>query len=86
MFKIYSAHVLLQSRLGFVEFSDGIRVLLGRLRPSFIFCDADVLNAVKDVINDIGFNAEFFTVNGSADGYESIDALMKETGEEESFV
>ena len=69
-----------------MEFSDGIDAILNRLTPSFIFCDADVLESVKDMIDSIGFNAKFHTVNGSVDGYESIDALTKETGEEESFV
>ncbi|XP_055297527.1 uncharacterized protein LOC129566039 [Sitodiplosis mosellana] len=65
---------------------DGIDVLLDRLRPSFIFGDADVLDSVKEIVNNMGFSSKFFTVNGSADAYESIDSLMNETGEEDSFV
>ncbi|XP_055297009.1 probable 4-coumarate--CoA ligase 1 [Sitodiplosis mosellana] len=63
-----------------------IYVLLDRVRPSFIFCDADVLASVKEIVNNIGFSSKFFIVNGWADGYESIDSLMNETGDEDSFV
>lgn len=56
------------------------------MRPSYIFCDADVLEAIKEIIDDIGVSAKIFIVNGSVDGYDSIDSLMIETGEEQSFV
>lgn len=58
-------------------FSDGIDIILERVRPSFIFCDADVLESVKEIVDRIGFSAKFFTVNESVDGYESIDSLLK---------
>lgn len=56
------------------------------MRPSFIFCDADVLGAIKEIIVDIKLDAKLFIVNGSADGYDSIDTLMQETGDENAFV
>lgn len=65
--------------------ADGISTILQRVRPTFIFCDADVLETIRDINNDIGLNAKLFTVNGSADGFDSIDNLMKATGIEDSF-
>lgn len=56
------------------------------MKPSFIFCDADVLESIKSIINDIGLEAKLFTVNGTLDGYDSIDSLIEETGDEETFV
>lgn len=67
-------------------FSDDISTILQRLRPSFIFCDADVLESIKEITVDIELIAKLFTVNGSADGFDSINSLVSETGEEDSFV
>lgn len=66
--------------------SDGASHILQRVEPSFIFCDADELLSVKKIIDDIGLKAELFTVNGSVEGYDSIDDLMSATGNEDSFV
>lgn len=66
--------------------SDGASHILQRVEPSFIFCDADELLSVKKIIDDIGLKAELFTVNGSVEGYDSVDDLMSATGNEDSFV
>lgn len=66
--------------------SDGASHIIQRVEPSFIFCDADELLSVKQIIDDIGLSAKLFTVNGSVDGYDSIDELMSATGDEDSFV
>ncbi|XP_031638217.1 4-coumarate--CoA ligase-like 7 [Contarinia nasturtii] len=60
--------------------------ILQRVRPSIIFCDADVLQTIKKITTEIGLNAKLFTVNGSVDGFDSIDSLMVATGTERSFV
>ncbi|XP_055297897.1 uncharacterized protein LOC129566201 [Sitodiplosis mosellana] len=65
---------------------DVIAKILERVRPSFIFCDTDVLESVKKIVNGNGISAKFFTVNGSDNGCDSIDSLINETGEEDSFV
>lgn len=67
-------------------FLDGIVDIFQRIRPSFIFCDSDILDSIKDVINDIELDAKVFTVNESVDGFDSINVLMNETGNEDSFV
>lgn len=66
--------------------SDGISVIVQRVKPSIIFCDADVLQSTKEILNDIELNAKLFTVNGSINGIESIDSLVVETGREDTFV
>lgn len=60
--------------------------LLKRVTPQFIFCDANVLLSVKNAVDAIGLNAKFFTVNGTMDGFDTIDSLMCATGEEDKFV
>lgn len=68
------------------RFPDGVPHILKRITPKFIFCDANVLLSVKNTINTIGLNAKLFTVNGTIDGFDSIDSLMCATGDEENFV
>lgn len=68
------------------HFSDGICDIFQRVRPSFVFCDSDIVESIKDIIRDIGLNVKIFTVNETVDGFDSIDVLMKETGNEDSFV
>lgn len=73
------------SKLSAAYFLDGISFILQRVRPAFIFCDADVLETINQIIVDIELDAKFFIVNGTTDGYDSIDTLMQETGEEDGF-
>lgn len=56
------------------------------MRPSFVFCDADVLKSVKAVIDGAELNAQLFTVDEPVDGFDAIDDLMSETHNEDSFV
>ncbi|XP_031628671.1 4-coumarate--CoA ligase-like 7 [Contarinia nasturtii] len=74
------------SPLDVVTVKDGISLILQRVRPTFIFCDSDVLQTIKETTTDIGLNTKLFTVNGSLNGFDSIDSLMVETGTEDSFV
>lgn len=71
----------------FIHFSlDEIDSLTRKVRPTFIFCDDDVLAWVAKITTDIGLNAKLFTVKGIASGYDTIDSLMAETGKESRFV
>lgn len=71
----------------FIHFSlDEFDRLTRKVRPTFIFCDDDVLAWVAKITTDIGLNAKLFTVKGIASGYESIDSLMAVTGKESRFV
>lgn len=45
-----------------------------------------MLELIKEIIDDIELEAKLFIVNGSADGYDSIDTLMQATGDENAFV
>lgn len=65
---------------------DGLSHILGRLEPSLIFCDADVLPKVKEVCATIGVNAKLFTVNGTEKGHDSLDVLMSGNATEDDFV
>lgn len=67
-------------------FSDGISHILQRVRPSFIFCDRDVLESVNEISSETGLNAKIFSVNEEVHGFETIDSLMNETGKEDEFV
>lgn len=66
--------------------SDGIAQILRRVRPSFIFCDSDVLESVNEIVTDIGLNVKLFSVDKEVNGFDAIDSLLKETGNEEEFV
>lgn len=70
----------------FIIFTDFVPKLLNRIRPQYIFCDADVLWPVKDIIDSIELNAKLFTVNGIVDGFDTIDSLMCATGDEDNFM
>lgn len=71
----------------FIHFSlDEIDSLTRKVRPTFIFCDDDVLASVEKITTDIGLNAKLFSVKGIASGYDTIDSLMAETGKESRFV
>lgn len=67
---------------------DGISPILRRLEPLLIFCDADVLIDVKNICSTLALNVKLFTVNGCADGFDSIDTLMSgtDTGTDDDFV
>lgn len=56
------------------------------MRPSFIFCDSDVLESVNEIVTDIGLNVKLFSVDKEVNGFDAIDSLLKETGNEEEFV
>lgn len=64
---------------------DDISKILQRVRPSFIFCDSDVFKSIKEILDDIELKAKLFTVRGTVDGVDTLDSLMVETGEEDSF-
>lgn len=83
MFCIYFKIALKNSNLLFL---DGVPHLLKRVKPQFIFCDANVLLSVKNTIDTIGLSAKLFTVNGTMDGFDTIDSLMSATGNEDTFV
>lgn len=71
----------------FIHFSlDEIDRLTQKVKPTFIFCDDDVLASVEKITTEIGLNAKLFTVKGKASGYDTIDSLMAETGKESQFV
>lgn len=44
------------------------------------------METIDGIAADIGLKAKLFTVNGSAGGFDSINSLVNETGEEDSFV
>lgn len=65
---------------------DGASHVFRRVEPSLIFCDADILTDIEKIVNDINLSAKIFTVNGTVEGFDSIDSLMTATGHESSFV
>lgn len=66
--------------------TDGVSPIFQRVRPSFIFCDSDVIEAVNKICLDIGLSAKLFSVDAKVNGFDSIDRILEETGEEDKFV
>lgn len=66
--------------------TDGNAKTLERIEPSFVFCDSVALSAVQKIVTEIGLNVKLFTVNEKVTGYESIDSLLEENGDDESFM
>lgn len=54
-------------------------------KPKLMICDAQVYDTVKEAMNELNNSAPFFTTNGSISGIESIDELLKPSGDEENY-
>lgn len=66
--------------------SDGIAHILQQVRPSFIFCDSDILETVNGIADKISLNAKLFLVDKQVNDFETIDSLMTRTSDENEFV
>lgn len=51
-----------------------------------IFCDTEISTSIQNIIAGIELKAQIFTVNGIADGFDSIDKWMSVAGGEDNFV
>lgn len=65
--------------------TEGLVTILQRVQPIFIFCDTDVLGPVEEKAKKAGIKAIIFTVNGLVPGYDSIESLFKQSGQEHEF-
>lgn len=65
---------------------DEIARILTKIKPPIIFCDTKLYDVLKKALNEIQFNIKVFLLDGNVNGVESVESLLKETGEENSFV
>lgn len=65
---------------------DEIVQILMKIKPPVMFCDKKFYDLVKEALKELKFSIKVFILDGHVDGVESVENLLKETGEEDSFV
>lgn len=60
-------------------------ITLKRIAAKFIFCDADIVEPVQKLINDITSESHIFVVKGEINGYKHMKSLLAETATENEF-
>lgn len=67
--------------------TDEIVRILTKIKPSIVFCDANLYNQLNDALNKLQFKMKVFLLDDvHLDGLESVVNLFHETGKENSFV
>lgn len=67
--------------------TDEIVRILTKIKPSIVFCDANLYNQLNDALNKLQFTLKVFLLDDvHFDGLESVVNLFHETGKEDSFV
>lgn len=61
-------------------------LILQKSKPSAIFCDINACDQLEEVLDELPYNIQVFTFDGQIDGYESVECLFAETGEESHFM
>lgn len=62
-----------------------IAQVLGKTKPSILFCAVDEYKRIDEVLHDLKLNIKVFILDGCIDGLESVEELFRETGTENSF-
>lgn len=62
-----------------------IRILM-KTKPSIVFCDVSAYYRLNVALKELPFKVEMFTFDGRIEGFEPIESLFVETGEEDRFV
>lgn len=57
-----------------------------KAKPSVAFCDIGACNQLNEAISELPFTVRVFTMGGKIDGFEPVENLFVETGEEDQFV
>lgn len=67
--------------------TDEIARILTRIKPSAVFCDANLYNQMNEALNKLQFKMKVFLLDDvHFDGVESVVNLFQATGKENSFV
>lgn len=66
---------------------DEIVRILTKIKPSVLFCDANLYDQMNEAMNKLQFKMKVFLLDDvHVDGVETVMALFHATGEESSFV
>lgn len=57
-----------------------------KAKPSVAFCDISACDQLKVALKELPFSVKVFTFDGQFDGFEPVENLFVETGEEDRFV
>ena len=60
--------------------------MFNKTRPKVVFCDIDLVDLLKECLEEIKLKAEIFTFGGASKQSESVEKLLVGTGTEETFV
>lgn len=58
---------------------------LRKAKPSIVFCDVSAFDQLDKALKELPFSVQVFTFGGRIDGYEPVESLFVETGEENQF-
>lgn len=56
-----------------------------KAKPSVVFCEISGCDQLTEALKELPFSVKVFTFGGQVDGFEPIEKLFGETGEENSF-
>lgn len=65
---------------------DEIARVLVRVKPVAIFCESNLYDKIDETLSEIQIDVKVYIFDKRIDNLESVDDLLKETGEEEKFV
>lgn len=57
-----------------------------KIKPTAVFCEVSACDQLKKALEELSFSIKVFTLSGQVDGFESVESLLVETGEEDHFV
>lgn len=57
-----------------------------KAKPTVVFCDVSGCNQLSEALKELPFKVKVFTFGGQVDGFEPVENLFIETGEENSFM
>lgn len=57
-----------------------------KAKPSVVFCDFGACDQLGEALKELPFTVKVFTFGGQVEGFEPVENLFIETGEENGFV
>lgn len=57
-----------------------------KAKPTVVFCEISGCDQLSDALIELPFSVKVFTFGGQVDGFEPVENLFAETGEEDRFV
>lgn len=60
--------------------------MLKNIKPTLVFCDADIYAIVKECLIELKNNAHVFTFGGKVGDSTQVENLLRETNDEDRFV